>query len=561
MIKAILRLLFFARAIQFGSAKIVDFRLDFGAIPFDESFEICQFNSALLSRVLKHNVSGNTLVIPEGYTFHVHHGIITNGLHDAVIRLDGVLRFERADLAIDEGPPPFPSCLQIDNSSNITITSKSSSGRGLIDGRGPQYWGVPMIGYIQLGENRPRLLLFNRTKNLLIERIILQDSPYHTLYLEGADGVVIRDISIVARRTTMDGHNWVDLTAFNTDGIDVSGHNVHVHDVDIWVQDDCISVKDNFFDGHRSTNMTFERINATGLGFVIGSILGSTVSNITFKDSYLHRPVKGIYMKFARPNAWWVKRNLTRGVVENIVYQNITMESPSQWPIWIGPAQQADASNPCHPNPCSLCWPMSPTAKCHIVQESTYRNIMLIDIQINNPKMSPGVLLGHEDNKIDGIVFDNVRVTKGRPLPMSRYKRENTFPGTLQPIHDPYVPGIVTTNDLVATKRRELSTASDLVWPDSMMPSNDEVNESNGFFSKWNPFWKPKWQKTNRYYACEGVSRGIVRGKSWPVPYCFEKERPSWSESILVVLRSTGDRSIVLLLAITLLALFYCFAM
>jgi polygalacturonase len=123
---------------------------------------------------------------------------------------------------------------------------------------------------------------------------------------------------------------------FNTDGIDVSGHNVWIHDCDIWSQDDVISVKGNGYGDRVSSNMLFERINGTGLGFVIGSIRDSAVRNITFRDSYLHKSIKGIYMKFRRND------NYEGGVIENITYENITMESPQQFAIWIGPAQQAD---------------------------------------------------------------------------------------------------------------------------------------------------------------------------------------------------------------------------
>lgn len=84
-------------------------------------------------------------------------------------------------------------------------------------------------GYLVREEDRPRLLRLNLTEDLLIENIILQDSPYHTLYLDAVNNVEIRNISIIARRTHHDGHGWVDLTAFNTDGIDVSGHNVWIH--------------------------------------------------------------------------------------------------------------------------------------------------------------------------------------------------------------------------------------------------------------------------------------------------------------------------------------------
>ena len=92
--------------------------------------------------------------------------------------------------------------------------------------------------------------------------------------------VKIRDCEISARRTDEDGHGLVDLTAFNTDGFDVSGQVIHeniciesdlgcnqfnfakkfiwvairckniiqgrnvwIHDVTVWNQDDCIAVK------------------------------------------------------------------------------------------------------------------------------------------------------------------------------------------------------------------------------------------------------------------------------------------------------------------------------
>ena len=38
-------------------------------------------------------------------------------------------------------------------------------------------------------------------------------------------------------------HSLYDLTAFNTDGFDISGKNIYIHDVNIWNQDDCIAVK------------------------------------------------------------------------------------------------------------------------------------------------------------------------------------------------------------------------------------------------------------------------------------------------------------------------------
>ena len=50
---------------------------------------------------------------------------------------------------------------------------------------------------------------------------------------------------ISAKRTDQDHHGIIDMTAFNTDGFDVSGRNVWIHDCNVWDQDDCIAVKVN----------------------------------------------------------------------------------------------------------------------------------------------------------------------------------------------------------------------------------------------------------------------------------------------------------------------------
>ena len=40
------------------------------------------------------------------------------------------------------------------------------------------------------------------------------------------------------------------------------------------------------------------------------------------------------------------------GTISNILYENIYMDQPSQWAIWIGPAQQFIIDSTC-----SLLWP------------------------------------------------------------------------------------------------------------------------------------------------------------------------------------------------------------
>jgi polygalacturonase len=198
----------------------------------------------------------------------------------------------------------------------------------------------------------------------------------------GVDGLEVRHVDISARRTNVSSHDPVDMTAFNTDGFDVTGNNVWIHDCSVWNQDDCIAVKDG------SSNMLFERITASGVGLTIGSIGGSTVRNITFRDCVMPNSFKGLYLKFRDSG----------GLIADVLYENIVIESPNQWPIWLGPAQQSDSAELCAAHPCSICWPQDPKAKCNAPAAGSYANITFRNITINNAKLSPGVLLGNATN-------------------------------------------------------------------------------------------------------------------------------------------------------------------
>ena len=141
-------------------------------------------------------------------------------------------------------------------------------------------------------ENRPRLFEIASGENILVENIFFLNSAYWTFWVHDVKGLEVRFCDIEARRTEKDKHTLIDITAFNTDGYDVTGRDVWIHDCTVWNQDDTIAVKDD------SQNMLFERITASGVGLTIGSIGSSTVKNITFRDCHMHNTYKGIYTKF-----------------------------------------------------------------------------------------------------------------------------------------------------------------------------------------------------------------------------------------------------------------------
>ena len=169
---------------------------------------------------------------------------------------------------------------------------------------------------------------------------------------------------------------------------------MHIHDCNIWNQDDCVSIKDG------SSDMLIERVSCSGLGLVIGSIGSSVVNNITFRNCQMPSTVKGIYMK----TRWNDEGAIGEAAsISNILYENITMDAPQQYAIWIGPAQQTG-------QPCSLLWTITPGAECDMSGYQTWTNITLRNIFINNPQQSPGVLMGNLSNPMKNVVFENVVV-------------------------------------------------------------------------------------------------------------------------------------------------------
>ena len=81
-----------------------------------------------------------------------------DGLKNLKIIVDGTLKFSE-----DTNSWPMKDkkkagrqlpmeCLELHDLENVTFTSSSSSlGRGVIDGSGHAWWGVPLWGYVERG--------------------------------------------------------------------------------------------------------------------------------------------------------------------------------------------------------------------------------------------------------------------------------------------------------------------------------------------------------------------------------------------------------------------------
>ena len=102
------------------------------------------------------------------------------------------------------------------------------------------------------------------------------------------------------------------------------------------------------------------------------------------------------------------------------------MDAPSQYAIWIGPAQQSDSRQLCAAHPCSLCWPEVPLTTCH-APDSLYENIMIRNVTVNNPKKSPGVILASQNVPMKNVTFEDVKFTNPghKPFGDDYYHCEN----------------------------------------------------------------------------------------------------------------------------------------
>lgn len=343
-----------------------------GAKPDDDSYETALKNGQLMNETLNSLEPGDVFFIPNS-TYTLVGGIVAQDIFGVTIQIDGTLNFTSdRETWPKNANGDVMECIHLENLKDVLFTS---SGKGTLNGNGRPWWGA--IKFLKYQEDRPRLMHIVTSKNVIIENLLFKDSPFWTFFAEHCDGMIIRYSDVDARWTDQNYHTLLDLQAFNTDGFDVTGHNVYIHDCNIWNQDDCIAVKD---DPNGSYDMLFERISCSGLGLVIGSIGTTAVNNITFRDSIMPNTVKGIYMKTRWSDSGPIG---TAASISNILFENIVISDAQQFPIWIGPAQQTG-------QPCSLLWPIVEAATCDVTGYLTWTNITLRNITINDPWGSAG---------------------------------------------------------------------------------------------------------------------------------------------------------------------------
>lgn len=432
---------------------------DFGAKRGDKTAAVK--NTAAINATLAALKPGDTLRFLAGEPYHVTVGIAASGLHNVTISLEGQLIFSNDFSLYPLSVGWARNMFDISSSSFVTVT-----GGGSLDGQGQIWWDKLILGEEPVRSiGRPHMMVFYNCTDMILERLTLINSPQFHVQFETSARVTIRYIRVTvdrkkqrslksilkARRLSDAGHGelskplaeyivnqlvgtggtWKDWLLddavkllphwllqpedLNTDGIDFFGRDYHIHDCDIDNDDDSICAKP--VDGGDKTglatcteNVLIENSVMKGFGATIGSVPPrdslDCVRNVTFRNISMPKTGRGIYIK-SNPGCDGTKT----AIIENILYEDITIEQPWYWGIWIGPQQMHEPGSK-FTDMCPLTYPLHtpcPTSGC-----VTFKDITLRRVKVHDPLLSPGVILGNSTNPMKNIIFDDTTVTYSR---------------------------------------------------------------------------------------------------------------------------------------------------
>eukprot|EP00041_Stephanoeca_diplocostata_P033862 m.1129577 g.1129577 ORF g.1129577 m.1129577 type:complete len:478 (-) comp24420_c0_seq11:3449-4882(-) len=405
-----------------------------------------QANTEIMNKALLNAEAGDEIVVDAGYTFYINGGIVAQNKHNLTLRIDGILS---AVPDFDKWPKQvggaYAHIFDASNCSFLTIT-----GKGMVDGQGKAWWDRYVFGpcgFLQKKPcaHRPKAIYVEDCTDVLVEGIISKNSPSFNIDLNQVLRAEVRYVTITTEREhiqRLKAHlrtvappaptpgfpNGLQPEDLNTDGIDPSGRDVWIHHVVIYNDDDSIAVKPSKATstfGPCSENMLIEDSIISGFGLSIGSVPPNVdhncVRNITFRNISMPKTGKGVYVKSNPECSPGATAEIT-----DITYEDIRMDKPEWWAVWIGPQQQQEPGSKLG-DKCSLEYPIQdhcPTQGC-----VTFTNITLRNINITDPILSPGIILGNSTNPMKNIVFDNVVATFDNVLPIfpygADYKCEN----------------------------------------------------------------------------------------------------------------------------------------
>lgn len=352
---------------------------DFGAVPGDDGDDTAAFARAIAAVKA---AGGGRLVVAAG-DYHTGHLSLVSRL-DLHLEKGARLVFSTDPDAYRIEGRKFRPLVAATGVEDLAIT-----GEGTLDGNGQAWWtearafkdAARARGDSNEEIGRPRLLIIDKAKRVLVEGVTLTNSPQFHFIPSRCEDVTIRGVTVRAP-----DH------APNTDGIDPSAsRRVHITGCTIDTGDDNIAIKSGKPEHGPVEDVLIEHCTFVhGHGMSIGSETYGDVRNLTVRHCTFEGTEAGIRMKSARGRG---------GVVENLTYEHITMRG----------VEQAIQITSYYPNRTTPKPGVPDTApETRDPRTPIWRNIRIRDVRATGGTKTAGIIIGLPEEPVRGITMENV---------------------------------------------------------------------------------------------------------------------------------------------------------
>jgi polygalacturonase len=262
------------------------------------------------------------------------------------------------------------------------------SGSGTIDGQGSPWWPYARTR----GAKRPRMISFSSCERVLIEKVLLTNSPMFHIAISGRTAdVTVRGVTIRANSST-DPVN----PSHNTDACDVTGKRILIQNCNVSVGDDNYTCGGGTSDV-LITNCTYGH----GHGVSIGSPTSGGISNFTVINCTFNNTDQGIRIKTDRDRG---------GYLHNLSYLNLRMTNVG-FPILIYCSYNATGAyrNLNNLTPAiAASYPSSPIGN----RTPIYRDIIFSNITATvQPGRCAGLIWGLPEMAVTNVLLQQVNIT------------------------------------------------------------------------------------------------------------------------------------------------------
>lgn len=281
------------------------------------------------------------------------------------------------------------------------------SGRGIIDGQGTAFMvNEEKTHYDYKIENdvdmRPHLLTLIGCHNITIRDVTFRNAAYWCIHPVGCEDVLISGVRILN-----------SLKVRNCDGIDPDHcRNVRISDCRIESADDCICLKTRreYAEYGPTENITVTgcTLVSTSCAVKLGSENVSGIRNIVFSSIVISASNRALGIQ-----------NRDEGVIENIQFNNIIIESRLFADVWWGKSEPISVTAFKRPGDALVRFAPNETEG----RVGPVRNIGFHDITASGEN---GIYVcGCADSRPENIFFDNVsiRLSKTTRYPGGMYDR------------------------------------------------------------------------------------------------------------------------------------------